>query len=328
MVVPVFNRPDEVAELLESLTRQTYRDFEVIVVEDGSTARCDQVVDAFRDRMQVTYVFKPNSGPGPSRNVGFTQAKGEYMVLFDSDCLLPPHYFQSVHDFLSTHTVDVWGGPDRGHENFTPLQQAMGYTMASVLTTGGIRGGKKHVGVFQPRSFNMGLSRQVVKATGGFAFDRLAEDIELSIRIRKAGFITALIPEAFVYHKRRTTLKQFYRQVYHFGKGRVLVGRAHPGEVKLAHWFPTVFVAGGIFVVVLWWAFPVVCLLGAGFFGTYLAAIGMDAYQKTGRAYVAWLALPSAVIQLTGYGLGFFNTWLETYMGYKRKKRVLVGHQH
>jgi glycosyltransferase involved in cell wall biosynthesis len=188
IIVPVFNRPDEVRELLTSLVQQTVRDFEVIIVEDGSSMSSAPVVDQFREQLSIEYIFKQNSGPGPSRNMGFAHAKGNYFVVFDSDCIIPPHYLEAVNQALAQHHLDAWGGPDRAHASFTTLQQAMGYTMASVLTTGGIRGGKTHAGKFQPRSFNMGISRTVFEKTGGFKFNRLAEDIELSIRMRKMGF--------------------------------------------------------------------------------------------------------------------------------------------
>jgi len=218
VVIPVYNRPDELDELLKSLTQQSVKNFDVVIVEDGSSLTSEKVVEAHSNDLTIHYFFKSNSGPGPSRNFGFERARGEYFVVFDSDCILPPDYFQSVDRALHEHQWDAWGGPDKGHENFTIAQRAMAYTMSSILTTGGIRGGKKSVGWFQPRSFNMGISRRVFEQTKGFAFDRFAEDIEFSIRMKKAGFRVGLIPEAFVYHKRRATFGQFYNQVFNFGK--------------------------------------------------------------------------------------------------------------
>lgn len=307
IIIPVFNRPEEVHELLQSLTLQTYKDFEVIIVEDGSAKRCDHVVDAFRDVLNIKYFFKPNSGPGPSRNFGFGHALGTYLVVFDSDCIIPAQYLQHVNDSITLNNWDAWGGPDQAHSNFTTLQRAMGYTMASVLTTGGIRGAKKHVGKFQPRSFNMGISRGVFEYTGGFNFTHFAEDIELSIRMKNAGFRVGLIPEAFVFHKRRTSLKEFFFQVRNFGRGRVLVGRAHKGEVKLAHWFPSVFFIGIVFLLIV----PIFSrhLFVVGGLGLlfYLGAIFIDAFRTSGSLRVALLAVPSAVTQLCGYGIGFLT---------------------
>jgi len=305
VIVPVYNRPQEVKELLESLTQQTNKNFEVILVEDGSTISSKEVYEQFADMLVIQYVFKPNSGPGPSRNVGFEKARGKYFVVFDSDCVLPIHYFEAVDKFLTSQPVDAWGGPDRGRDDFTLLQQAMGFTMASFWTTGGIRGGKKNN--FQPRSFNMGISRTVYEQTKGFAFDRFAEDIELSIRIRKLGFATALIPDAYVFHKRRTTFSQFFNQVSNFGKGRILVGRKHTGEVKLTHWFPGLFLIGLVSLPFLALISP--SLLYAASFGylLYLILVAMDSLVTTRSIGVAILSIPSAIIQLAGYGCGFLR---------------------
>lgn len=307
VIIPVYNRPQEVRDILLSLTTQTYNDFEVIIVEDGSALRCENIVDEFRDILNVQYFFKPNTGPGPSRNFGYRQAKGKYFVVFDSDCILPPHYFQEVLKSLQENQWDAWGGPDRAHENFTLRQRAMGYTMSSVFTTGGIRGGKKRVGWFQPRSFNMGISRKVYEVTDGFKFDRFAEDIEFSIRMKKGGFKVGLIPTAFVYHKRRVNFSQFYRQVYNFGRGRALVGKVHPEEVKAAHWFPSLFLLGSLAIplllpisIPLFWA-----ALTLFFF--YLLAIFAHSLFENKNLAVAILSVPAALYQLWGYGLGFLE---------------------
>jgi glycosyltransferase involved in cell wall biosynthesis len=311
VIIPVYNRPGEVEELLLSLTRQRRGDFEVLVVDDGSTQRSDMVVDKFRSKLDIHYFFKQNSGPGPTRNYGAGHARGTYLVFFDSDCILPEHYFEAVETALATRKLDAWGGPDRPTEDFTLPQRAMGYTMSSFLTTGGIRGGKRHLSWFQPRSFNMGISRAVFEQLGGFAFDRFAEDIELSVRLKKSGFTSGLIPDAFVYHKRRSTFSQFYRQVWNFGKGRALVGQRHPGEVKLAHWFPTLFVGAVI-------ALPFLCLfaprLGTAFatgLALYLVAIFIHALATSKNIIVGFLSIIAAIVQLWGYGVGFFKQWMK-----------------
>ncbi|MEO8471410.1 MAG: glycosyltransferase [Chryseolinea sp.] len=305
IIVPVYNRPDEINELLGSLTLQTYRDFEVIVVEDGSSIKCDLIVDRYRDKLKITYHFKPNSGPGPSRNFGFAKASGEYFVVFDSDCIIPAQYLQTVEDSIVQHHWDAWGGPDQAHQNFSLTQRAMGYTMSSVLTTGGIRGGKKHIGKFQPRSFNMGLSRKVFEATQGFSFTHFAEDIELSIRMTLAGFKVGLIPDAFVFHKRRTNFTQFYKQVFNFGRGRALVGERHPAEIKLTHWFPTIFMLSVVALIMT----PIVSIdlfrIGIVLFIFYLLAIFIHATIQSRDLRVGLLAVPSSIIQLCGYGAGF-----------------------
>lgn len=305
VIIPVYNRPQEVEELLESLVCQNFSNFEVLIIEDGSTITCDKVFEKYTKKLTIRYFFKPNSGPGPSRNFGFQHAKGDYFVVFDSDCILPPHYFSVVEDFLANHPLDAWGGGDRGHENFTLVQQAMAFTMSSVFTTGGIRGGEKRVGSFQPRSFNMGISKAVFSKTGGFKFDRYAEDIEFSIRMKKFGFQIGYIPEAFVYHKRRTNLKQFFWQVFNFGKGRVLVGKAHPGAIKITHWFPAFFLFGLLLGVAL---IPISIrtseFIGASYL-LYWLILSLSAYKTTQSIGVTLLVGPATFVQLAGYGSGF-----------------------
>jgi glycosyltransferase involved in cell wall biosynthesis len=305
IIIPVYNRPQEVDDLLQSLTKQTFQDFEVLIIEDGSSVKSDVIFEKYSSLLNIQYFFKLNSGPGPSRNYGFEKANGKYFIVFDSDCLIPPHYLQSVENHLKSTPLDAWGGPDRGHGNFTPLQQAMAYTMSSVFTTGGIRGGKSKN--FQPRSFNMGLSREVFKITEGFHFDRFAEDIELSIRLKKIGLRVGLIPDAFVYHRRRATLREFFKQVSNFGKGRVLVGRAHPGEVKMVHWFPSFFLLGLLSLIPVALLSPRVGGAALIVYFLYMIAIGVDSFKKTKSVEVAMLSLPSAAIQLTGYGYGFLK---------------------
>jgi GT2 family glycosyltransferase len=279
----------------------------VIIVEDGSSIRCEEIIDIFRDQLRIEYFYKPNTGPGPSRNFGFTKAKGNYFVVFDSDCILPPHYFQSVISALQENHWDAWGGPDKARNDFTLKQRAMGYTMSSVLTTGGIRGGEKRLGWFQPRSFNMGISRKVFEETQGFKFDRYAEDIEFSIRMKKAGFKVGLIPEAFVYHKRRISFRQFYHQVYNFGKGRALIGHAHPEEVKVTHWFPSLFFLGAIALIFFPFFSSTLFILGVSLFVFYLIAIFTHSLLENKNVSVAFLSVPAALIQLFGYGLGFLR---------------------
>ena len=312
VIVPVYNRPQEVDELLESLTKQSFRDFEVVIVEDGSTYRCETVVERYSNKLAVQYLFKPNSGPGPSRNFGYTMAKGEYLVVFDSDCIIPPGYFEAVEEVLKQNHIDAWGGPDRAHENFTPRQRAMGYTMSSVLTTGGIRGGKKHLGWFQPRSFNMGISQRVFKETGGFRFDRYAEDIEFSIRMKNAGYHVVLIDRAFVFHKRRTTFQEFFRQVQNFGKGRALIGKAYPAEVKITHWFPTLFSLGLAITPFLLFVNPWLFRAASSGYALYFLGILIDSWRNNGFL-VGILSIPSALLQLTGYGSGFLKEYIKTH---------------
>lgn len=307
IIVPVYNRPQEMNELLESLTAQVFTNFEVLIVEDGSTVTCVEVYERYTNKLRIRYFFKPNSGPGSSRNFGFAQAKGDYFVVFDSDCILPPHYFKAVDEYLAQTPLDAWGGPDKGHEGFTKLQQAMAFTMSSVFTTGGIRGGDKRIGSFQPRSFNMGISKEVYDKTGGFKFERYAEDIEFSLRMKKLGYKVGYINDAFVYHKRRTNFKQFFWQVFNFGRGRVLVNNAHPGAIKITHWFPSLFLLGMVLSIVI---IPIDVRISAFSGMVYLAYIlilAVSAYKKTKSIGVTLLVGPAAFVQLTGYGAGFLK---------------------
>jgi glycosyltransferase involved in cell wall biosynthesis len=284
VIIPVYNRPQEVEELLESLTHQTVKNFDVLIIEDGSTIRCEAVTDRYRDKLSIQYFYKPNTGPGPTRNFGYARAAGSYLVVFDSDCIIPPGYFEAVDRSLQENQWDAWG----------------------------IRGGKKRVGWFQPRSFNMGISRKVYEATQGFKFDRFAEDIEFSIRMKKAGFHVGLIPEAYVYHKRRTNFSQFYNQVFNFGRGRALVGKVHPEEIKITHWFPSIFVLGTGLMLLL--PFIDITLFAIAFGGWlfYLAAIFLHSLVENKNLLVAILSVPAALLQLGGYGAGFLKERFKT----------------
>jgi glycosyltransferase involved in cell wall biosynthesis len=310
VIIPIYNRPHEVAELLESLTHQTFKAFEVLLVEDGSSITSQKVYEDYAGKLALSYFFKPNSGPGPSRNFGFERAMGKYLVVFDSDCIIPPDYFEIVNQFLLKEKVDAWGGPDRSMKEFTSLQQAMAFTMSSLLTTGGIRGKNKKG--FQPRSFNMGISREVFEKTNGFQFSRYAEDIELSIRIRKAGFKTSLIEEAFVYHKRRTSLSQFFNQVSNFGKGRVLVGQKHPGEIKLTHWFPAFLLLGMVAMPISFFINYQLSFAILAAYLLYTLAVTIDCFLSTRSLVVAIRCVPSLWVQMVGYGYGFLSTMLQS----------------
>lgn len=309
VIIPVYNRPDEVRELLQSLTEQTYRNFEVVIIEDGSSDSCESVVDNFHNELDITYHYKENSGQGFSRNVGFEIANGDYFIIFDSDCLIPPHYFKTVNKRLKTDWLDAYGGPDRAHKSFTPLQKAISYSMTSPFTTGGIRGNEQHSGTFHPRSFNMGISREVFEETGGFKITRMGEDIEFSIRIIRNGFITGLIPDAYVYHKRRTSLKDFYNQLHFFGRARVNISRFYPDEIKFIHVLPSLFAIGVVFWCTLpFWNLPLFTITGiAG--AALLLVIGAHATWENKNIGVGVLSIITSVIQLFAYGVGFLSEY-------------------
>lgn len=307
VIIPVYNRPQEVDELLESLTHQSYKNFETIIVEDGSEACCKQVVEKYADRLDIRYYYKENSGQGFSRNFGFERAKGDYFVVFDSDCLIPTHYFEVVYHYLLRHKLDAYGGPDHQHDSFTPIQKAISYAMTSPFTTGGIRGNKNHVGTFHPRSFNMGISRKVFEQTGGYKITRMGEDIEFSIRILKHGFTTGLIPKAYVYHKRRTNLKQFFNQLHFFGRARINISRFYPSELKLIHSLPALFILGMIFFLTLpFWNLPLFLFLSVPFLLFFLLIFAHSTFRNK-SLNIGLLSTAASFIQITAYGIGFLS---------------------
>jgi len=311
VIIPVYNRPREVDELLHSLTQQTYKNFETLIIEDGSENRCDDIVEKYQDQLDIRYYYKENSGQGFSRNFGFERAKGDYFIVFDSDCLIPSHYFETVENYLKTHQLDAFGGPDREHESFSPIQKAISYTMTSPLTTGGIRGNKKHAGTFHPRSFNMGISREVYEQTGGYRITRMGEDIEFSIRIINNGFKTGLIPDAYVYHKRRTSLKKFFNQLHFFGRARININRFHPGEIKFIHTLPALFTVGLLlFLTLPFWNLSLFKILLIPFI-LFVSLIFAHSSTKYSSMYIGLLSVSATFIQLTGYGIGFLSEFWE-----------------
>lgn len=312
-IVPVYNRPDEVDELLDSLTRQTLTGFEVIVVEDGSAVPCAEVCRKYADRLDLHYFDKPNSGPGQSRNYGVERAQGEYVIILDSDVVLPEDYLQAVDDELRRSPADAFGGPDSAHSSFTDTQKAISYSMTSFFTTGGIRGGKKKLDKFYPRSFNMGVSREVYQRLGGFSRMRFGEDIDFSIRIFKAGCRCRLFPEAWVWHKRRTDFRKFFRQVYNSGIARINLYKKYPESLKLVHLLPMVFTVGVLSMLVLAIVLLLACPLCAWFpllpLLLYALIILADSSRQNRSMRIGVLSIVAAYTQLMGYGFGFINAW-------------------
>ena len=359
IIVPVFNRPDEVDELLQSLCGQTIKDFEVIIVEDGSTKPCEEVCKKYEGQLDLKYFMKPNSGPGQSRNYGADRALGEWLIILDSDVVLPKGYLLAVNEKLRInnsdyyqntdsgecsnhnssslilHQVAAFGGPDAAHPSFTPIQKAISYSMTSFFTTGGIRGGKKKLDKFYPRSFNMGIRRDVYQQLGGFSKMRFGEDIDFSYRIVEAGHQTMLIPEAWVWHKRRTDLKKFFRQVYNSGIARINLEKRHPGTMKLVHMLPMVFTVGVIALLLLFCLGAALYIegewldanglrptdnmhQGVGFMFCILALLPLLLYSliifidssiRNKSLWVGLLSIPAAFTQLMGYGFGFIEAW-------------------
>ena len=309
LIIPVYNRPDEVDELLESLAQQDYTgNFEVVIIEDGSSLRCDDVVRKYAGKLHLSYCFKENSGPGDSRNYGMRKAKGDYFIIFDSDCIIPPNYLTEVSKALTANYVDCFGGPDKALDSFSDIQKAINFAMTSFLTTGGIRGGSEKIDKFQPRSFNMGLSRKAFEASNGFGNIHPGEDPDLSIRLWNLGFETRLFSKAFVYHKRRIDWEKFTVQVNKFGKARPILNSWYPEHSKLTFFFPTVFMIGLFFaVVLLLFNFDLLLQL---YFVYFLALFLVSTYQNKSFK-IGILSIKAVWKQFYGYGTGFLESFIK-----------------
>ena len=308
-IIPVYNRPNEIDELLFSLTALTYKSsFEVVVIEDGSSLPSKEIIKNYSDKLNISYYTKSNSGPGDSRNFGMKRARGNYFIILDSDCILPKQYLDVVDTSLKSSYVDCYGGPDAAHDSFTSLQKAINYVMTSILTTGGIRGNKNSVDKFQPRSFNMGISKEVFEVTNGFGKIHPGEDPDLTIRIWKAGYQTKLISKAYVFHKRRISWEKFKIQVNKFGKCRPILNSWHPETRKITYWFPTFFclaVSLALVLIALNVFWPILLII------LYLTLIVLDASVKNKSLYIGMLSLIALFIQFYGYGLGFLESTIK-----------------
>ena len=327
-------------ELLQSLTQQTFKDMEVIIVEDGSSRPSEAVVHKYAGKLQLRYYTKENSGPGPTRNFGAEHSQGEFLIFLDSDCVLSPDFLKAVNDELNRKECDAWGGPDKAHKSFTPVQKAISYSMTSFLTTGGIRGGKKQMDKrFYPRSFNLGIRRSLYRQLGGFSSMRFGEDIDLSIRIYESGASCRLFPDAWVWHKRRTDFKKFFKQVHNSGIARINLMKRHPGSLKLVHLLPMIFTLGTFACLLFAFLFLLLALLGLfalwsapkpgcvtgpmvciifGFFGMLLflsplllfsLIVFIDSVIRNRSMTIGFLSIWASFIQLIGYGTGFLRAW-------------------
>ncbi len=306
IIVPVYNRPDEIDELLESITKQEYHDdFEVIIVEDGSNKSSESIVEKYISNLNIKYFYKENTGAGLSRNYGMEKATGNYFIILDSDVIIPPTYLSTVKAELTKTFTDAYGGPDAAHDSFTAIQKSINYSMTSTLTTGGIRGKKKSVGKFQPRSFNFGLSKKAFEKTNGFSNLKAGEDIDLSFRLIESGFETQLLEKAFVYHKRRTTVNQFFKQTFAFGTARPKLNRKYPETAKITYWFPSLFIIGIDIAIILllfkFWEFIVL-------YAIYFIVLFFDSLFQNKSFKVAFLSIITTLTQFYGYGLGFLQS--------------------
>ncbi len=306
IIVPVYNRPKEIDELLESLTKQDFsNNFEILIIEDGSTEKSEQIVEKYTNQLDLKYHFKENSGAGASRNFGMQKATGNYFIILDSDVIVPKSYLTAVKKVLESNFTDAFGGPDAAHESFTDVQKAINYSMTSVLTTGGIRGKKKSVGKFQPRSFNLGLSKKAFEITQGFSKMKNGEDIDLTFRLWDNGFETQLIENAFVYHKRRSTINQFFNQTFGFGTARPILNKKYPETAKITYWFPSVFIIGlDVSIIAIFFGYPQLLY----FYSLYLGILFLDSLFQSKSIKVAFLSIVTSLTQFYGYGSGFLKS--------------------
>lgn len=305
IIVPVYNRQDEVEDLLKSLVGQSDKGFEIVLVEDGSTLPCKMQADAVKDKIRVKYFHKENEGRSIARNYGIARADGDFFIFVDSDCILPPDYIKNLRLRLKENPTDCFGGPDAAHESFSDTQKAINFAMTSFLTTGGIRGGKVSMEKFTPRTFNMGFSRNAFEKVGGFR-EMFSEDIDMSSRIRIAGFKILLYPEVFVYHKRRVDFSKFRRQVHVFGMSRITLQLLYPGSMKLVHWLPAVFTVGSLALIVgsIWCKWLLIPL------AVYIIALWISGIISTRSLKIGSLGVVAAIVQLTGYGTGFIRAYV------------------
>jgi GT2 family glycosyltransferase len=319
LIIPTFKRPDEVEECLESLCLQTNKNFEVIIADGTPVQSLQFVADRYLNRLPLVFLYEEFLGVSEARNLGFQHARGEYIIFLDSDCIIPPHYIENVIRHLDREPLDLFGGPDAAADSFTVTQKAISYSMTSLLTTGGIRGQKKHVGQYHPRSFNMGMRKIVFETVNGFSDFKCGEDIELSIRIIKAGFKAGLIEDAYVYHKRRANFKQFYHQVFRFGAARINIGSRHPGEIKLTHLFPLAFSAGLVFSLFLTLILPCIGKYFLLLYGLYFLALFLHSSLENKSLKVGAAAVVAAAVQFAGYGYGMLRNGFAVYIQGKKQ---------
>jgi dephospho-CoA kinase len=309
IIIPVYNRPDEIKELLESLLQSTYtNDYEIVIVEDGSTITCEEVVAKYSNSLNISYYFKKNSGPGDSRNFGMQKANGDYFIIFDSDCIIPSQYLNEVEKELKSNYVDCFGGPDKALKSFSNIQKAINFAMTSFLTTGGIRGGSEKINKFQPRSFNMGISQKAFLDSKGFGNIHPGEDPDLSIRLWKLGYDTRLFTSAYVYHKRRIDWDKFSIQVSKFGKARPILNSWYPEYSKITYWFPSLFVLGFLVSFVLLFALFDWALK---FYFAYFVLIFTVSSIQNRNPLIGILSVVAVWKQFFGYGFGFLKSFFK-----------------
>jgi len=319
VIVPIYNRPNEAEELLASLAKQSYKNFDILMIEDGSTEDCSEIVKSYSNELDIKYHFKANSGPGDSRNVGMSMATGDYLIFFDSDCIIPPQYFEEVEKQLAKTPLDAFGGPDSAHESFSKVQKAINYAMTSIITTGGVRGKKNKLDQYQPRSFNMGISQAVYQKVGGYTDVTPGEDPDLSYRIMNAGFRVGLIEDAYVFHKRRIDFSKFIKQVYKFGVMRSVLIKWYPDKFKLTYIIPSLFLLFSLLLIILSVAISPIFISPLAFIAIILF---IESIIKTKSLSISLLAILASFIQLYSYGYGFLKSAI-LILALKKEERIV-----
>lgn len=326
IIIAIYNRRDELFELLNSLSRQSDKDFEIIVVDDGSKIDLSHIIQLFENQLNISFYQKSNSGPGLTRNYGAKRAKNDWLVFVDSDVIVENDYIESIKKDLETTSCDAFGGADKAHKGFNIMQKAISYSMTSVFTTGGIRGSKKAVSKFQPRSFNMGVNKEVFLEVGGFSEMRIGEDPDLSMTLWENGYTTAFFDNIGVYHKRRTDLGKFSKQVYQFGCARPILNQRHPKYVKPTFWFPTLFLLGyvmGLFHYFVWGYGLLLAL-----YGIYTFVVFFHALFVTKNVNIAAMAIIATYVQMFSYGYGFLKSWFKLNILRQSPKQAFPSHFH
>ena len=309
LIIPVYNRPFEIGELLESLSATSYdKPFEIVIIEDGSSEKSESIAELFKGRLDINYYYKENSGPGDSRNFGMNKAKGDYFLIFDSDCIIPHQYLTEVDEALTANYVDCFGGPDAALDSFTDIQKAINFAMTSILTTGGIRGASEKIAKFQPRSFNMGISKPAFEVSGGFRNIHPGEDPDLAIRLWDLGFKTALFSKAHVFHKRRIDWNKFQIQVNKFGKARPILDSWHPQHAKFTFFAPTLFITTVVIAIAFLFLGSPFLLMSVAF---YFVFVFLCSAMQNKSAKIGLLSVMAVWFQFYGYGTGFLQSFVK-----------------
>ena len=326
IIIAIYNRKDELFELLNSLSHQTDKLFEVIIVDDGSILNLRPTAELFHESLTIEYFRKENSGPGLSRNYGARRAKNDWLVFVDSDVIVETNYIENIKKNLSEITCDAFGGADKAHKGFNLMQKAISYSMTSVFTTGGIRGNKNAVTKFQPRSFNMGVRKTAFEKVGGFSEMRIGEDPDLSMKLWENGFTTAFFDNIGVFHKRRVDFGKFSKQVYQFGCARPILNQRHPKYVKISFAFPSLFLIGYVLGFIQYFFFRNGLILG--FYGLYTFLIFFHAMYKTRNISIAAMAIMATYIQMFSYGYGFLKSWILLNVFRQKPEDAFPSHFH